>query len=251
MKRNFLSPCLLGSLAIITSLSGCKSTMDLNPQDDSTVTLSAGAGTRVSDRIAFSGEYSRVNGSSTETFSAYYDGDSNAIQIDGERFVADSDSPLKVGYDFSFNNFIVEADIDAFQGDFYTLTLSPGISYFHYDLDVAVSNQSLSVDDNGFGFGAKLDNQFKLNENLTLNFGFSIYDNDNVGNLYTAFAELRYALDDNWELIAGYRQLDLEDEHDGPDNDDGCTATEAAENCEDSEVSMGTKGITLGVFYRF
>ena len=66
------------------------------------------------------------------------------------------------------------------------------------NLDTDFINRSFTIEDSGFGYGAKLDNQFQLNEDLTFNLGFSIYNNSDAGNLNTAFAEFQYAYADNW-----------------------------------------------------
>lgn len=249
MKRNllFCSSLFVASLV----LSGCKSTSDLNPQDDTVVSFGVGVEKRLTNRIAVSAEYSTVAGSSNEEFADHSGTDGQAIQINGERFLATPEAPLNLDYDFSFSTFIVEFDFAAIQNAFYTLKLSPGISYYDYDLDTDFINRSFTIEDSGFGYGAKLDNQFQLNEDLTFNLGFSIYNNSDAGNLNTAFAEFQYAYADNWLLIAGYRAQELEDEIDGNDNNDQCSPSAAAANCQNSEVSLGNNGVNLRLIYTF
>lgn len=249
MKRNLLPSTSLLATAFI--LTGCNSTTDLNPQDDSVVSFGVGAEKRITNRISVSAEYSTVNGGSKEEFAGHGRRDEQAIQINGERFIATPDAPLNLDYDFSFATFIVEVDFAAIQNDFYTLKLSPGISYYNYDLDTDFNNRSFTIKDNGVGYGAKLDNQFQLNEQLTFNLGFSIYNNSDAGNLNTAFAELQYAYNENWLFTAGYRAQTLEDEHGGNDNNDQCSPDTPATNCQNSEVSLGNNGVKLGVLYKF
>lgn len=206
MKRIYASPSLLCITTVLLMLAGCKSTMDLNPQDDSAPTFLVGAEKRLTERVALRGQYSIVHGRSNETFG---NEEAEAIQVDAHRFTGNPDNPLLINYNFDFNTFIFEASMDIIKGPFYTLKIAPGISWFNYDLDVTVNNNSLSTSDSELGMGATLENQFSLSDDLTVNFALSIYDNDDVGKLYRAFAEIRYLLDDNWALILGYRGLSL------------------------------------------
>lgn len=250
MKGN-LSFCSL--LLVATSvLTGCESTTDLNPQDDSVVSFGVGIEKQLSDRFSVSAEYSTVTGSGNERFGGGSSSDTLAIQIDGERFIAPPEEPLNLDYDFTFSSLIVEVDFLALQNDFYTLKLSPGISHYNYDLHTDVNNSRLfPIKDDGIGFGAKLENQFQLNEHLTFNVGFSVYDNDDAGNLNTAFAEFQYAYNKNWLLIAGYRAQELEDEGSGNNNGDNCSPETPADRCQNSEISLGNNGIKLGILYKF
>ncbi|WP_016956271.1 outer membrane beta-barrel protein [Catenovulum agarivorans] len=220
--------------------------MNLSPKDNSAKSFVVGADKRITNRLSIKGEYSKLLGNDQQVFGGTRP---EAIQIDGERFVGDPDTPLNVGYEFDIKTANLEVGIELVQTRFYTLKLSPGLSYFKFDLDTQVDNKVLNIVDSDFGLGTKVTHQFNLNEHFTVNLGVSVYRHLNSGDLLKAFQEIAYVVNDNWQVTLGYRLLDLEDS--GSSNNDSCTPNNAARVCQDSEISFETTGFALAVQYSF
>lgn len=231
------------------SISGCNSTRDLHPSDSYAPQLNVNLSKSISDRVSVSAHVNVAQGDDKEVFRH-----DNAIQIDEQRYVGTEESPLALEYKFDVAVSALLLDIHLVKTARYQLILSPGLSYVTYDLDIDVNNtDQFSTDEHSMGYGFQLQNIFTLTDDLSISLNVANFDTEskNIGNVSWLNTSLDYLLTDNLTLGLGYNVNVISDPTSGGDNRDLCTSDSAAEECENSEVTIDSSGFMLKVGYRF
>lgn len=243
---------LIFSVCLLSVLTGCMSTQDLNPNSKSSPQLSLNASKHIYERMTISAHLSATSGKASEKLNNQ--GSGQPIQIDNTRFIGNVETPLDLDYDFNLAISTLLLDLYIVKGDVYQLSISPGLSYVNYDIDINVNNtHNFTHNFNSFGYGVQLRNNFTINDKFSLNIDLASFDQNthDLGELQKFNTSLNYAYSDNITVGLGYHSTKISDPSNGSDNGDNCDTDALAENCQNSEINLETSGILLNFNYKF
>ncbi len=251
-----LTYTLLPVLGITLLFSGCSispSTSSLEADSKSDLAISLKAKYEINKKFGASANLIAQSGDASQVL----DGGSErneqgqrveAIQIEETRLIASEDAPLEVNYDFDLRTASVLFDWYAVNGDFYKLTVSPGVSLANYSTDIQVDNLTFDVSESQFLFGLRLEQDFKLTEKLNVSLDLARFET-NRSNLFQLGGALDYQLTKKLSVSAGYQFQMFSDSE--SDSEDGCSVNDLANECNNSELELATEGFLLGLEIKF
>ncbi|MBO1254566.1 hypothetical protein J3L16_02560 [Alteromonas sp. 5E99-2] len=251
-----LTYTLLPVFSITLLFSGCSispSTSTLEADSKSDLAISLKAKYEINKKFGASANFIAQSGDTSQVFEG--GGEINeqgqrveAIQINGTRLIASEGAPLDVSYDFDFRTTSVLFDWYAVNGDFYKLTVSPGVSLANYSTDIQINNLAFDVSESQFLFGLRLEQDFKLTEKLNISLDIARFEANN-SNLFQLGGALNYQLTKRLSVSAGYQFQMFSDSE--SDNRDGCLANDLANECDNSDLELATEGFLLGLEVKF